>query len=89
MSHNIVMSRWPLLWAWWFLEVFSPNNLLYPLNFFLKQRLINASDDDDDDIVKSLNANFVAEHNQQIDFIEQKRKKHSLLANTVFNDNQF
>ena len=26
-SYHIVMSRWPLLQAWWFLEVFSPNNM--------------------------------------------------------------
>ena len=58
--------------------------MLYPLKFVLTQRLINANDDDDDDIVKSLKANFVAEYNQQIDFIEQKHKKHRLLANAVF-----
>ena len=61
--------------------------MLYSLKFVLTQRLINANDDDDDK-VKSLKANFIAEYNQQIVFIEQKHKKHRLLANTVLNDNQ-
>ena len=36
------------LLAWWFLEVSSPNNLLYPVKFAVKKRLIN--DDDDDEV---------------------------------------
>ena len=43
------MSRWPLLYAWWFLEVSSPKSVLYPLKFVLTERLTNDDDDDDDD----------------------------------------
>ena len=45
LSHDC--RRWPILWAWWFLELSSPNNLLHPLKFVLTQRLINDDDDDD------------------------------------------
>ena len=31
--------------AWWFLEVSSPNNLLYPVKFAVKKGLINDDDD--------------------------------------------
>ena len=43
-SYNILMSKWPLLYVWWFLEVSSPNNLLYSLKFAVTQRLINDDD---------------------------------------------
>ena len=46
------MSRWPVLYAWWFLEVSSPNSLLYPLKFVLTQRLTN--DDDDDGLTNAM-----------------------------------
>ena len=48
-SYHIVMSRWPLLQAWWFLEVFSPNNMLYSVKFILISRIINDDDDETED----------------------------------------
>ena len=39
------------LQAWWFLEVSSPNNLLYPVKFAVKKGLIN---DDDAEIKESV-----------------------------------